>query len=132
VSAEDFEPTDRSAASFDSGQSPFFSLARDGSLLVAFRTRDCIRQRAETTAEPARFCRSAMPPALSGLAPAAALKPLAAALRENGRIERTLFTLEWLQSPELSRRVTIGLNKGESHHTLFGTREKLPGYAHGE
>ena len=43
---------------------------------------------------------------------------LAAALREIGRIERTLFTLEWLQNPELRRRVTIGLNKGESHHTL--------------
>jgi len=61
-----FEPTDRSAASFDSGRSPFLSPTRDGSLLVAFRTRPCIRQRAETTAEPARFCRSAMPPALSG------------------------------------------------------------------
>lgn len=44
--------------------------------------------------------------------------PLAAALREIGRIERTLFTLEWLQNPELRRRVNIGLNKGESHHTL--------------
>ncbi len=43
---------------------------------------------------------------------------LAGALREIGRIERTLFTLEWLQDPELRRRVTIGLNKGEAHHTL--------------
>jgi TnpA family transposase len=43
---------------------------------------------------------------------------LAGALREVGRIERTLFTLEWLQNPELRRRVTIGLNKGEAHHTL--------------
>jgi TnpA family transposase len=40
------------------------------------------------------------------------------ALREIGRIERSLFTLEWLQNPELRRRVTIGLNKGEAHHTL--------------
>jgi len=40
------------------------------------------------------------------------------ALREIGRIERSLFTLEWLQDPELRRRVTIGLNKGEAHHTL--------------
>jgi hypothetical protein len=39
-------------------------------------------------------------------------------LREVGRIERTLFTLEWLQNPKLRRRVTIGLNKGEAHHTL--------------
>ena len=38
---------------------------------------------------------------------------LAIALRELGRVERTLFTLEWLQSPELSRRVHVGLNKGE-------------------
>ena len=40
------------------------------------------------------------------------------AMREIGRIERSLFTLEWLQDPELRRRVTIGLNKGEAHHTL--------------
>lgn len=40
------------------------------------------------------------------------------ALREIGRLERSLFTLEWLQNPELRRRVTIGLNKGEAHHTL--------------
>jgi TnpA family transposase len=39
--------------------------------------------------------------------------PVASALREIGRIERTLFTLTWLQDPELRRRVTIGLNKGE-------------------
>ena len=43
---------------------------------------------------------------------------LAYALREIGRIERSLFTLTWLQDPELRRRVTIGLNKGEAHHTL--------------
>jgi TnpA family transposase len=43
---------------------------------------------------------------------------LALALREMGRIERTLFTLEWLQSPELRRRATAGLNKGEAKHTL--------------
>ena len=43
---------------------------------------------------------------------------LALALRELGIIERTLFTLEWLQSPELRRRATVGLNKGEAKHTL--------------
>lgn len=43
---------------------------------------------------------------------------LALALRELGRIERTLFTLEWLQSPGLRRRATAGLNKGEAKHTL--------------
>ena len=31
---------------------------------------------------------------------------LAVALREVGRVERTLFTLDWLQSPDLRRRVT--------------------------
>jgi len=40
------------------------------------------------------------------------------ALREIGRIERSLFTWSWLQDPELRRRVTAGLNKGEAHHTL--------------
>ncbi|MEX0144746.1 Tn3 family transposase [Massilia sp. LMS1-1-1.1] len=35
------------------------------------------------------------------------------ALRELGRIERTLFILDWLQSVELRRRVHAGLNKGE-------------------
>ena len=43
---------------------------------------------------------------------------LALALRELGRIERTLFTLSWLQSPELRQRATAGLNKGEAKHTL--------------
>jgi TnpA family transposase len=43
---------------------------------------------------------------------------LALALRELGRIERTLFTLEWLQSPELRRRVQMGLNKGEAKNAL--------------
>jgi hypothetical protein len=38
---------------------------------------------------------------------------LAVALRELGRIERTLFILDWLQSVELRRRVHAGLNKGE-------------------
>jgi TnpA family transposase len=43
---------------------------------------------------------------------------LALALRELGRIERTLFTLEWIQSPELRRRVHRGLNKGEARNSL--------------
>lgn len=43
---------------------------------------------------------------------------LAVALRELGRIERTLFTLDWLQSTELRRRVQIGLNKGEAKNAL--------------
>lgn len=40
------------------------------------------------------------------------------ALRELGPIERTLFTLDWLQNVELRRRVQVGLNKGESKNAL--------------
>ena len=43
---------------------------------------------------------------------------LATALRELGRIERTLFILDWLQSVELRRRVNAGLNKGEARNAL--------------
>jgi TnpA family transposase len=43
---------------------------------------------------------------------------LALALRELGRIERTLFTLEWLRDPALRRRVNAGLNKGEARNSL--------------
>jgi len=43
---------------------------------------------------------------------------LAVALRELGRIERTLFILSWLQSVELRRRVHAGLNKGEARNAL--------------
>jgi len=39
-------------------------------------------------------------------------------LRELGRIERTLFILDWLQSVELRRRVQAGLNKGEARNAL--------------
>jgi TnpA family transposase len=43
---------------------------------------------------------------------------LAVALREVGRIERTLFILDWLQNLELRRRVQAGLNKGEARNAL--------------
>ena len=43
---------------------------------------------------------------------------LAAALREVGRIERTLFTLQWFQDPELRRLVTGELNKVEARNSL--------------
>jgi len=42
-------------------------------------------------------------------------KQFGACPRELGR---TLFTLEWLQSPELRRRVHVGLNKGEAKNAL--------------
>ena len=43
---------------------------------------------------------------------------LALALREIGRIERTLFMLAWLEDPALRRRVTAGLNKGDARNSL--------------
>lgn len=61
------------------------------------------------------------------VAPSAILKRLSAsskssdlakALRELGRIERTLFMIEWYSSPTLRRRCQAGLNKGEAAHKL--------------
>ncbi len=43
---------------------------------------------------------------------------LAFALREIGRVERTLFIIEWLLDADMQRRAQIGLNKGEAHHAL--------------
>ena len=43
---------------------------------------------------------------------------LAAALREVGRVERTLFMIDWALDPGMQRRAQLGLNKGESHHAL--------------
>ncbi|MEN8676801.1 MAG: Tn3 family transposase, partial [Alteriqipengyuania sp.] len=43
---------------------------------------------------------------------------LAVALREIGRIERTLFIIEWLLDANMQRRAQVGLNKGEAHHAL--------------
>lgn len=43
---------------------------------------------------------------------------LALALRELGRLERSLFTLEYLKDLELRRRIHVGLNKGEARNAL--------------
>jgi TnpA family transposase len=43
---------------------------------------------------------------------------VAAALRELGRLERTLFTLDWIEDPELRREAGRELNKGESRNSL--------------
>lgn len=43
---------------------------------------------------------------------------LALAMRELGRIERTLFILDWMQNPSLRARVQAGLNKGEARNAL--------------
>ena len=61
--------------------------------------------------------------------PSVMLKKLAAyerqnqldlALQEIGRVERTLFMLDWLESPALRRRCQAGLNKSEQRHALTG------------
>jgi TnpA family transposase len=43
---------------------------------------------------------------------------LAKTLREIGRLERTLFTLDWISDPALRRRASAGLNKGEARNAL--------------
>lgn len=43
---------------------------------------------------------------------------LALALREIGRVERTLFTLDWIEDPEERRRAARELNKGEAENAL--------------
>ena len=43
---------------------------------------------------------------------------VAAALRELGRMERTLFTLDWIEDPDLRRTTSQELNKGESRNSL--------------
>ena len=45
---------------------------------------------------------------------------LAIALWEIGRVERTLFIIEWLLDTDMQRCANIGLNKGEAHHALKG------------
>jgi len=61
--------------------------------------------------------------------PSAMLRKLAAyerqnqldlALQEIGRVERTLFMLDWLESPALRQRCQAGLNKSEQRHALTG------------
>src|SRR5271165_732298 len=42
---------------------------------------------------------------------------VAAALRELGRLERTLFTLDWIEDPELRRTTGQELNKGEARNS---------------
>jgi TnpA family transposase len=41
-------------------------------------------------------------------------------LQQIGRVECTLFIIEWLLDTHMQRRANIGLNKGESHHALKG------------
>jgi TnpA family transposase len=55
---------------------------------------------------------------LRKLASAGAGNVLSRALRALGRIERTLFTLQWLFDPALRQRSHAGLNKGEASNAL--------------
>ena len=43
---------------------------------------------------------------------------LAWALREIGRLERTVFIIDRRLDAELRHRAQIGLNEGEAHHAL--------------
>jgi TnpA family transposase len=61
------------------------------------------------------------------VAPSVILRKLAAyerqnqidlALQEIGKIERTLFMLDWLENPSLRQRCQAGLNKSEQRHAL--------------
>ena len=65
--------------------------------------------RTETVAASAMLKRLAVYPRQNGLA---------VALREVGRIERTLFALSWMRDIDLRRRVSLGLNKGEARNAL--------------
>jgi TnpA family transposase len=55
---------------------------------------------------------------LRKLAAAGPGNALSRALRAVGRIERTLFTLQWLSDPDLRQRSHAGLNKGEASNAL--------------
>jgi len=52
------------------------------------------------------------------LSAAGANNTLSRTLRALGRIERTLFTLQWLSDPALRQRSHAGLNKGEASNSL--------------
>jgi TnpA family transposase len=65
--------------------------------------------RAETTALSALLRRLAAYPRQNAQAKT---------LREIGRLERTLFIIDWISDPALRRRANAGLNKGEARNAL--------------
>jgi TnpA family transposase len=56
--------------------------------------------------------------AVTALAATSRQSGLAAALAEIGRIERSIFMLEWMLQPDLRHRVQMSLNKGEARNNL--------------
>ena len=94
-------------------------------LTTATRSKGRCSGRSATTAPAASIRRSSLKAGI--VAPFVMLRKLAAyrrqnqldlALRELGRIEGTLFMLDWLESLELRRRCHAGLNKSEQRHFL--------------
>ncbi len=81
--------------------------------LIAANWPDILRSAATMVA-------GAMPPSqlLQKFASYPRQHELAVALREIGRVERTLFIIDWLLDADMQRRAQIGLNKGEAHHAL--------------
>ena len=55
---------------------------------------------------------------LRKLASAGPANALSRSLRALGRIQRSLFTLQWLSDPGLRQRSHAGLNKGEASNSL--------------
>ena len=55
---------------------------------------------------------------ISKLASYSRQNSLAAALREMGKIEKTIFILDYISSEELRRKIQKGLNKGEAMNGL--------------
>ena len=64
------------------------------------------------------YWRTCGEPRASWISAALTARQLDLALQELGRIERTLFMLDWLESPELCWRCHAGLNKSEQRHSL--------------
>ncbi len=79
-----------------------------------------VGHRGNTLRSAATMVAGAMPPSqlLRKFAAHPRQHDLAIALREIGRIERTLFIIDWLLDADMQRRAQIGLNKGEAHNAL--------------
>ena len=92
----------------------------DGTYITALRNRLIVANWPDVLRSAATMVAGAVPPSqlLRKFASYPRQHDLAAALREIGRVERTLFIIDWVLDPDMRRRAHIGLNKGESHHAL--------------